>query len=350
MKTNTMLIYLLLICVTFGNVYVAFPESNAQSQCAENSETHQEALRKFSGETHLWVGGTLDSKLARLKKKVAICYVIFEQRQNESCPVYRVRVNNGVVCNVRMLTKGSSDCEIAVKEFLMLCKLPAMLAYNNRVYLNAPEMTISPGEEGPFGTILLRGVYGIRADMNIAMPRETLSANVKIGNNQVGCVEGLTLCDGKENVIDAIIRQEKEKANKAWAQERAQKLKRLKKPPVVYGKGNKVIKRIDGTFEIPEEEPFVMETVYAHGTAWGSGTTLTPSGFVDVSGPIDVDIPVGKRKRTLNQVYDYKKLKQMMVKYQEEVDRIKNETPPPFDDTILRSKLARAEIKVSVAK
>ena len=339
-------------------VQLPFAGFGQKKECRElpNNSNYKNALSEFSGKAHLWVGKSLKDKLACLKKHDAVCYVIFDEQWQRNKAIYKAVVDQGTVMDVREITEGEPPKSVEVRDFVAYCKQPALMSYKRKVYLNIAESEIVPSScsNGPLGFLLLGSIYGLRADMNISLPSETLKAKVALAGNDSVLISGLQLSDvlDEHKILSALCEGEQDKLNGRWRKEHDKLVKSLpRRPPVVYGDVKKIVRKMDGTFIIPHEPPETTrtitwkETVYAQGT----GTGYTDDGQ---SVHVNLDIPIGEREchrtKKITSLYNYDDLKRQLEGYVRLVDKIEKDKPPKVDATEARVKLKQIR-KISLS-
>ena len=327
MRVRLLLVIMLMLGNCSNKVYSA--------QNVSKGSRYEDALAEFIGASHLWIGKPLDERLAGLKKNDAVCYVIFEEQWRMSGSVYVVKVDQGYIVDVKEYMRDRTSKSVEVQDFVAYCKRPAMMAYKQKTYLNIPESVVLPAalSNEPIGFLLLGSLYRLSVDMKSELPNEKLRAKILFARGVPVVIAGLQISDvlSTDKIMKVLHEREQKKRDWQWKREHDKMVKRVpRRPPVVYGDVDKIVRKADGTFIIPREPPETTRTITWTETVWaeGYGTTSTGEG-------VTVRIPVGEREcqrtKKITSLFDYEDLKKRLEAYEEVVAQVKNDKPPKVD-------------------
>ena len=296
----------------------------ASSRGADYISARQEFKKSKVG---LILDGSFAIKFNKLTKGIG--YLVNEETWKDNESVIKCDFEKKTFCKME---GDGSDQKVDERLICRYIEKPVLFRFGKSTVLSVPIGRGKNTDEEACDSFLKSDMLKIVKQLAGGLPKRRIKMKLvipgrdelELGMLQMGDVDTETELQG---LIHKALEQE---ILFEWKKRHEEAKKRLpRKPPVVYGQSKKVIKRIDGTYEIPREEPTKRwtETVYAD----GFGTGMTTSGeLVDVT----VSIPVGERQREkkLHQVYDYQKLKAMLEDYQKKLEEFNNDKPPVLDE------------------
>ena len=293
---------------------------------------YNSALATFKrGNVRLWLNSSLAEKMAKLRDGKAL--VVFEGLWKEGKSIVQCDFTD----NKYLILKADGGSDLITKtEFNEMCEAPSLVSYEGVTYLNVPSDVADPSDgDVCLGKLMFGGAYNIFQSLVLTLPRNKIQVKFVINGYPAWNVCKLTMSDDvKYKKVVASVRKMLEIRTKTkWKAEYDAKLKKLpRKPPVVYGTRNVIVKRSDGTFEIPHKAPPKSKTITWTETVYAEENIITPLGE-----QITTRIPTGtiehSREKPLTQMYDYDELVTKMKEYDAAVEELKNDRPPEFDDT-----------------
>ena len=313
----------------------------AHPVCADG---YQDALAAFDRDNlGLWLNSSLAEKTAKLKDGFAV--MVFAELWKDGgavveCDFFEDRY--------RLLKADGTAKRLSKAEFTELCSQPALVSYGGHVYLNIPGCESGEGAvTGSVGSLLAGDLYDVMKPLVKALPQRRLKVKfLAKGHPELVLAEG-TVSDrlGRDEVRKAVREMLAARKRREWKKEHEAKQKKLpRKPPVVYGSRSTIVKRSDGTFEIPREAPPASrtitwtETVYADG--WGESET---------GERFAMRVPVGEREHTrekrTSQIYNYDELLARMKEYEAAVTQLDNDRPPEVTDAEVEEVLKSGHLR-----
>lgn len=270
-----------------------------------------------------------------LKKQDVVCYVIFAEQWRVAGSVYVVTVDKGSIVDVEEYMRDRTSRGVEVRDFVSYCKRPAMMSYKRKIYFNIPESVALPTSlsNEPIGSMLLDSLYRLSVDLKTVLPTEKLKAKILFARSEPVVIAGLQFSDvlNVDKIMKVLCEREQKKRDWQWKREHEKKVKRVpRRPPVVYGDVDKIVRKSDGTFIIPREPPETTRTITWTETIWADGY-----GTTDAGESVTVRVPVGEREchrtKKITSLFDYEDLKKRLEEYEVLVAQAENDKPPKVD-------------------
>lgn len=264
------------------------------------------------------------------KLKTGVGYLVDEETWKDGEKIVKCDFQKGAFYK---MAREREDEKIDKFQIKCCLKNPILFQYGKNTVLSIPVIGNKKADANVCDSFLRGNMLKIVQQLTHELPKKKIKVKLIVSGRSdldlgMLCLEDVESDRGLQELIHNALSRE---IVSSWQKKHEAMRQRIpRRPPVVYGKNQgAVIKRIDGTYEIPKEEPTIRgeETVYA--TGFGSGRTMSGE-MVDVT----MMMPIGRRKfeRKIHQTYDYPKLKAMLLDYQRKVEEYNNDKPPKIDE------------------
>ncbi len=302
------------------------------------AEDYATLVAAFAGKTAILCGeDSLMNYLRRVKKGDGAAIFTDEWDGIES--VCKFSIEDGKIVSPRMISTWKGEVEYDVEAFDSRCREPALLAYKDKVYLNLPRLEIRELNEQwtllvQLGDEMWRAMLKLRIEIPTAKVRCRCDwGHVVVGDFRLN--EKVT----RRMVEEAVARRKEKDLYKEWKKQHEIERQRLpRRPPVVYGDVDRIIRKMDDTFVIPRSYYSAgTSTTTTRSTVWAHGSGSFGGERFNVSMPIGTQVRT--RTKTLTQMYDYKELEWRLKDYERRLARWKNAKPPQVDVEAVRGEL-----------
>ena len=301
------------------------------------AEDYATLVAAFSGTTAILCGeDSLMNYLRRVKKGDGAA--IFTDEWDGKEGICKFSIEKGKIVSSKMIRK-EKEAENYEVEFYWKDGLPALLAYNGKVYLNLPRLEILElNEESILLKQLSDEMWRAMLKLRIEMPTAKVRCRCDRGHVVVGDFH-LNEKVTQRMVEEAVARRKEKDLYKEWKRQHEIERQRLpRRPPVVYGDVDHIIRKWDDTFVIPRSYCSAgTRTTTTRSTVWAHGSGSFGGARFNVSMPIGTQ--VSTRTKTLTQMYDYNELEWRLKDYERRLARWKNARPPQVDVEAIREEL-----------